>query len=86
MPSTTVHFPPDTLQRVDAAARRRGISRSRFVVQACESAVASDSLPWPEGFFTPDISSRERALLEQASTEMEQAILQARRNRGAPLL
>jgi len=86
VPSTAVHFPAEILQRIDAVARRRGISRNRFVIQACESAVASDSGEWPEGFFTTELEAADRALLDEATQEMERAILQARRNRGTPLL
>jgi len=86
MPSTTVHFPPDVLRRIDATARRRGISRNRFVVQACETAVAHDAGQWPEDFFALDIAAADRALLEEAAGEMEKVILQGRRNRGAALL
>jgi len=50
MPSTTIHFPPDLLERIDAVARRRGISRNKFVIQACENAVAHDAGEWLEGF------------------------------------
>jgi uncharacterized protein (DUF1778 family) len=86
VPTTTIHFPPEVLKRVDAAAQRRGISRNRFVVQACEQAAARDSGRWPEGFFELKLSSDDRALLEEASRELEQVVLRNRANRGALLL
>lgn len=86
MPTTTIHFPPEVLQRIDAAARSRGISRNRFVIQACEQAIANDSGQWPEGFFDLGLSSDDQALLNEASAELEQAVLRNRANRGAPLL
>jgi len=86
MPSTTIHFPPDVLQRIDATAHRRGISRNRFVIQACEQAVAGDSGQWPDGFFEPGLSPDDQALLNEAAAEMDEAVRRNRANRGAPLL
>ena len=51
MPSTTVHFPPQLLERIDAVAQRQGVSRNRFVIRACQDAVARDAGEWPENFF-----------------------------------
>jgi hypothetical protein len=81
-----VHFPEDMLHRIDAVSRRRGISRNRFVIQACEEALNSDAGEWPEDLFSPELSVEERTLLEEASAELEQAVLRSRRNRGASLL
>ena len=86
MPTTTIHFPPEVLERIDKVAHSRNISRNRFVVQACQQAVASDAGQWPEGFFDLKLSSDDQALLNEASAELEQAILRHRSNRGAPLL
>jgi hypothetical protein len=86
MPSTTVHFPPDTLKQIDAVARRRGVSRNRFVIEACDRAVAEDAGEWPRRFFEPGLTEEELRILREAGTELEQQVLSARRNRGAPLL
>ncbi len=86
MPSTTIHFPPEILKNIDAVAGRRGISRNRFVIQACEQAVSQDAGEWPEGFFTVEPGTGDAALLEEAAEELEQAVLTNRSNRGAPLL
>ena len=86
MPTTTVHLPDQLLQRIDAVSRRRGISRNRFVIKACEEALTSDAGQWPEDLFDPDLSAEERTLLEEASVELEQAVLGSRRNRGPTLL
>jgi len=86
MPTTTVHLPGELLRKIDAVSRRRGISRNRFVIEACEEALSSDAGQWPEDLFEPELSAEDRALLEQASAELEQAVLQGRRNRGASLL
>jgi hypothetical protein len=86
MPTTTVHLPAEMLTSIDAVSRRRGISRNRFVVEACDMALRADAGQWPEGLFNPELSVEERALLEEASTELEQAVLHSRSNRGASLL
>lgn len=86
MPSTTVHFPPPLLERVDTIARRLGVSRNKFVIQACQESIARDAGTWPEGFFRPALTAGELALLRAAGTELEQSIHTTRRNRGAALL
>jgi uncharacterized protein (DUF1778 family) len=86
MPTTTIHFPTDILQRIDTVARRQGISRNKFVIQACELAVAGDSGQWPEGFFELELSADDRELLNEAATELNDAVLRNRANRGASLL
>jgi hypothetical protein len=86
MPTTTIHFPSEVLQRIDLVARRRGISRNKFVIQACEQAVAGDSGQWPESFFDLELSPDDQALLNEAAVEMDEAIQRSRANRGAPLL
>lgn len=83
VPSTTVHFPPPLLERVDAIARRRGVSRNKFVVGACQEAVTRDAGAWPPGFFAPALTADELALLRAAGAGLEQSALSARRNRGA---
>jgi acetolactate synthase regulatory subunit len=84
VPTTTIHFPEEVLRKVDAVARRRGVSRNRFVIQACEQAVAHDSGQWPEDLFV--LSPGDQELLNQATRELEEAVLRNRANRGSPLL
>lgn len=50
---TTVHIPANILKRVDAEARKRNLSRNRYVIEALERQVAADQKrdAWPEGFF-----------------------------------
>ena len=86
MPSTTVHFPPEILKSIDAVARRRGVSRNRFVIQACKQAVLEDAGEWPDGFFSLELGADDAALLSKATEELEQTVLANRRSRGAPLL
>ncbi len=86
MPSTTVHFPPQLLEQIDAVARRQGVSRNRFVMRACQDSLAKDAGEWPERFFHLDLDPGELAALREAGHEMEQGIRAARHSRGAPLL
>ena len=86
MPSTTVHFPPQLLERIDAVAQRQGVSRNRFVMRACQDAIARDAGEWPEGFFRLDLDPTELAVLREAGTELERSIRGTRNSRGAPLL
>ena len=86
MPSTTIHFPPDVLAQIDQAAARRGTSRNRFVIAACQSLLESDAGVWPDGFFDSDLSEEDADILTDATREMEQAIATRRVNRGASLL
>ena len=57
------------LERIDVAARRRGISRDRFVVQAWWEAVKEDLGQWPEGLFELELSGEKRALLESRQAQ-----------------
>ena len=86
MPSTTVHLPTEILKSIDTVARRRGISRNKFVIQACKEAVSRDAGEWPEGFFNLQLSSRDEDLLNEACNELENRVLSRRKNRGALLL
>ena len=86
MPSSTFHFPPQLLERIDAVARRQGVSRNRFVMCACQDAIARDAGEWPESFFCLDLDPSELAVLREAGADMELSIRSARRTRGATLL
>jgi predicted transcriptional regulator len=86
MPSTTIHFPDETLEKIDAVARRRGVSRNRFVIEACEEAVAEDAGEWPKDFFDLDLSEEDLRLLRTAGKELEETVVRNRQNRGAPIL
>jgi len=86
VPSTTFHFPVETLRQIDAAAARHGVSRNRFVMLACERALSADDGAWPDGFFDPGFGSEERALLDEGTRELEQVVTSNRHNRGAPFL
>jgi predicted transcriptional regulator len=86
MPSTTIHFPDEILRRLDEAAGEHGISRNRYVLEACKEALDREEGHWPEGFFDSELSDEDQSLLHEGAAEMEEAIYSYRRNRGAPLL
>ena len=65
MPSTTVHIPDPLLSKMDQIVKEKGISRNRFIVQACEQAVVSDAGEWPENFFEPDPRGDDLRLLRE---------------------
>ena len=81
MSSTTVHIPEKLLSRIDELVREKGISRNRFIVDACEQALKDSGGRWPDSFFKPEISESDLELLREGVTEMENAIQRARRNR-----
>jgi len=86
MPSTTVHIPEDVLSKIDLAARDLGVSRNRFVLQACKEALARQAGEWPKRFFESVHSREDQGLLAEASRELEREVLMRRTNRGAVAL
>jgi predicted transcriptional regulator len=81
MPSTTVHIPDKLLSKMDQIVKKKGISRNRFIVQACEQALDNDGGQWPEDFFEPVLSKEQLELLREGVAELEEAIMNMRRNR-----
>lgn len=86
MPSTTFHIPNELLDDIDRAARTRGQSRNRFVLEACREALARKAGDWPEGFFSPLADPDDERLLAEAGRDFEAMVLAQRRNRGAAAL
>jgi hypothetical protein len=66
---------------MDQIVREKGISRNRFIVQACEQAVVNDAGEWPENFFESDLSGGDLRLLREGVAEMEEAIIRMRKSR-----
>ncbi len=81
MPSTTVHIPDPLLSKMDQIVKEKGVSRNRFIIQACEQAVVNNAGEWPEGFFEPDLSRDDLKLLREGVAEMEEAIISMRKSR-----
>ena len=73
MASTAVHFPPQLLERIDAVARRQGVSRNRFVMRACQDAVGKDAGEWSARFFFLDLDPTELAVLREAGAAIARA-------------
>ena len=57
------------------------ISRNRFIVQACEQALNNYAGQWSKDFFDRGLSGEQVKLLKEGVTEMEEAIINMRRNR-----
>jgi Arc/MetJ-type ribon-helix-helix transcriptional regulator len=86
MPSTTVHIPDELLGEIDKVVRKMGITRNRFVIQACKRAVESAAGQWPKGFFEQRRDDKDYRLLRDAVEEMESKILSERKSRrGSPV-
>jgi len=81
MPSTTVHIPDQLLSKMDQIVKEKGVSRNRFIIQACEQAIVNNAGEWPEDFFEPDLSGDDLRLLREGVAEMEEAIISMRKSR-----
>ena len=86
MASTTFHIPDELLRNIDRAARSLGVSRNRFVLQACGEALARQAGEWPAGFFDSSNTKEDEKLLAEATKELEKSVLARRMNRGAVAL
>lgn len=82
MPSTTIHINDELLSRIDGIVKEKGISRNRFIIEACETALSKNAGRWPTDFFQPDLNEKQLRMLRKAVLEMEQSILDLRRNRA----
>ena len=81
MPSTTIHIPDHLLSKLDQIVKEKGISRNRFIVQACERALDESTGKWPDDFFDSDLCAEDLKLLREGASEMEEAIVKLRKNR-----
>ena len=86
MSSTSVHIPDELLSQIDQKVKEKGISRNRFIIQACEEALQNSAGHWPEDFFKPDLSASNLRLLQEGVDEMAAAIMQKRKNRTGIIL
>jgi len=84
--TTTIHVPDDLLRAIDRASSSLGISRNRFVLQACREALEREAGDWPEGFFDAALEQADAQLLVEASLELDREVRSQRRNRGAVAL
>jgi hypothetical protein len=86
MPSTTVHLPDDLLSRIDRFVSEEGISRNKFIIEACKQALETNAGKWPGDFFDSNLSDANRRLLRKGVDEMETAIARNRKNRNGDLI
>jgi len=86
MPSTTIHFPEEILAKIDTAAHKHGVSRNKYFLIACETALEKEEGEWPEDFFNLNLNDEDFHLLSESSKEIENSIYANRLNRGAPVL
>ncbi len=82
MPYMTLRINDELLASIDRAADERGVSRNRFIVEACKMALQTLSPDWPKGFFESCYGKRDLNLLQEAASEMEDSIRKRRKNRG----
>ncbi len=87
MASTSVHLSRELVDKLDEVAARRGVSRNRVIVEACEELVAGERGQWPAAFFdNDDRSAAQLTVLAEAGRDLEEAVLSTRRDRTvAPL-
>lgn len=81
MPSTTVHLPDELLSQINRFVSEEGISRNKFIIEACKQALENNVGQWPEDFFNSNFSSTDLRLLRKGVNEMEMKIKQNRKNR-----
>ncbi len=68
----SIHLPPPLLKKIDARARRLGMTRSGYIARTMEQDVG-DAKGWPAGFFAelrrrdPELDDAVDALLEGLS-------------------
>ncbi|MDY6857056.1 MAG: ribbon-helix-helix domain-containing protein [Thermodesulfobacteriota bacterium] len=86
MRSTTIHIPDHLLSKIDQAVKEKGISRNRFIVQACERALDESAGKWPDDFFDLDLCAEDLKLLSEGVSEMEEAIVSLRTSRKGSIL
>jgi hypothetical protein len=83
MPSTTVHIPDKLLVEMNAVIKEKGISRNRFIMEACKRALEYEAGHWPDDFFDTDVGAKNLKLLREGVDEMEDVIVKMRKNRMA---
>jgi hypothetical protein len=76
-----VHIPESLLTSIDRIVKERGVSRNRFIIQACQKAIENDAGRWPDNFFDSSLNPDDKKLLRKGTAEMEQVIYSKRKNR-----
>ena len=78
---TTIHIPSQILQTVDAQARKRKMSRNKYIVEALLAKVAAERADarWPQSFFDAMKQWRDDREHVQAVRELRRAGASSRR-------
>jgi len=74
--ATSVHFPRELLERVDAQAKARGVSRNRLIIDALEQALSKEDRWSPE--FLAEMDCPPSAKVQEAAQEMLKEIYNSR--------
>jgi len=83
--STTVHLSPTLLQSVDRRAREVGVSRNRYIIQALQRALETDTR-WSSSFVKALNAARADGDGRRAIEEMAAQISSNRTRKAPPLL
>ncbi len=80
--ATSVHLPKQLLERVDARAQARGVSRNRLIIEALEQTLTHNET-WSEEFITEFMAPVELDL-ETAAAKMMHEIMTAKKSKKNP--
>lgn len=83
--ATTVHLPPELVERVDRRAQELGMSRNLYIRRALERAV-EDETRWSPAFLRMIAEAAEDAEGAEAVDEMRRAIATRRTRKNPPKL
>ena len=84
MMSTTVHLPADLLAAVDCEAHRRKMSRNRYIINALEQALASETA-W-SARFVDELAAARADDAGAALEDLRSAVAARRTRKGRPAL
>jgi hypothetical protein len=83
--ATSIHLPPDLMERVDKRAKARGVSRNRYIVDTLRRAVDED-VCWSEEFQRTFAGHGCAPELATEVDEMLEAIVKSRKSRQGSAL
>ena len=82
--STTVHLPPDLLAAVDREAQGRKMSRNRYIINALERALATETA-W-SARFVEELAATQADGASAPLEDLRNAIAARRTRKGPPAL
>jgi predicted transcriptional regulator len=83
--TTTVHLPPDLLERVDRRAGEMGMSRNRYIREALAKALRSETA-WSAGFLEMLKGAASDSESQRAVDEVMRVVRSRRTRKGPPPL